>query len=120
MSYVAIHHTEIAGCLYTPGEVISKPISAEKAERLIRLGAIEPLMKMVPASEDQEDGNPLNAASENDADDEENDEAEELSELENDEDIETPVVDVMDGIVAPEPVAETAAKPKTSSRRKRA
>ena len=30
MSYVAVHHTEIAGCVFTPGEVISKPIDPEK------------------------------------------------------------------------------------------
>jgi len=117
MSYVAKHYTEIAGCKYTPGEVISKPIPAEKAERLLRLGAIEPLMKMVPAAEADEES----STSDEDGydpevvlvamDDDGGDDAE---------DAEAPVVDVMDGIVAPDPAEETASKPKTNTRRKKA
>lgn len=124
MSYVAIHHTEIAGCFYTPGEVISKPISAEKAEWLLSAGAIKPLMKMVPVSGVQEDSVEAEPANEqmqdNDAYNEESGEVVDSSELEDDEEIDAPVVDVMDGIVAPEAAVEAPARKAASRKGKKA
>lgn len=40
MSYVALHHTQINGHLYSPGEIVDEVIHPKKAERLIALGAL--------------------------------------------------------------------------------
>lgn len=110
MSYVAKHYTEIAGCKYTPGEVINTPIAPEKLERLLRLGAVKPLDCAITAPEPdaEETENDFSAL-----DDMVLEDAEEAEE-----DAEDPVVDVMDGIIAPEPAEEPARK--TTSRRKKA
>lgn len=42
MSYTAKHYVKIAGCKYTPGEIIDIPIPEKKLKRLLQLKAIAP------------------------------------------------------------------------------
>ena len=113
MSYVAVHHTEIAGCVFTPGEVISKPIDPEKLLRLLRLGAIKKVAGYEPEPEadveKREAENPSPFPEESEAQDS-------FSDAEEDDDTDAPIVDVMDGIVAPE-AAEEAPVRKTTGRK---
>ena len=117
MSYVAVHHTEIAGCVFTPGEVISKPIDPEKLPRLLRLGAIKKLVdheaKSDPGEEKHEAENPSPFPEESEAQDS-------FSDAEEDDDTDAPVVDVMDGIVAPEAAEEAPARKTTGRKGKKA
>lgn len=40
MDYLARHFVKIAGRVYTPGEIIDRPIPQEKLSRLLRIGAV--------------------------------------------------------------------------------
>lgn len=119
MAYIAKHHVTLAGCRYTPGELITEPIPAKTLERFLRLGAVvrEPIMyasKMPEddfsdcnATDDNSDGVQENAPA--DSEDEVPEEAEMPEEA-------APEIDVADGIVAVDD--ETA--PKRAKGRKKA
>lgn len=128
--YIAKCFTEIAGRKYTPGEIIDTPISEAKAERLLRLDAIAPAMKMVPCSapdpddavadeEKQQTGGLDNDATGDSIETEDSEEAE-TEEFEE----ETLEIDVADGIVPAAPAEDTPAEEpvakKTSRGRKKA
>lgn len=117
MSYVAKHYTEIAGCKFTPGEVISKPIDPEKLPRLLRLGAIKKVAGYEPEPDPDEEKrdteNPSSFPEESEAQDS-------SSDAEEDDDTDAPVVDVMDGIVAPEAAEKAPARKTTGKKVKKA
>ena len=56
MVYIAKHYVNLDGTVYTPGDVIDKPIDAEKERRLLALGAIRKrVAPIVEAEADDED-----------------------------------------------------------------
>lgn len=131
MSYIAKHYVNIAGQMYTPGEIIDREIAESKLQRLIRLGAVTPCPGAI-VTESATDN-----ATAADGDDEKQevhvrgnapadegmtteDEAEE-TETEEYEEADAPEIDVMDGIVST-PTAEEAAEeapPKKTTNRGR-
>lgn len=129
MSYLAKHYVNIAGRMYTPGEIVDREIAQSKLQRLIRLGAVTPCPgAAVNAKEENNvpDNNPadkpatVETNAEDSAEETEGEEREE-AEVEADEYEETdaPEIDVMDGIVSAAETDEPAPK-KTTKGRKRA
>ena len=106
MQYVAIHYVKIAGRMYTPGEIFTAELPAEKEQRLITKGAIRAMPDEVKEPETPIETRITQSASEG-TDYGETDEAED----------EAPEIDVMDGIVDDDVPAVEKAKPKTRRRK---
>lgn len=122
--YVAKHYTNIAGRMYTPGEIITEPIPDDELPRLLRIKAIAPIFDPVAAGHVEDD-------SDDDSDNDENTQQEELQDEatpdstqdqkesvvdddECDETAEAPEINILDGIVPPAeepPVKEADKKP---------
>lgn len=128
MSYLAKHYVNIAGQMYTPGEIIDREIAQSKLQRLIRLGAVAPCPgAAVNAKKENNapDNDPADkpATEETNAEDSaEETEAEEREEAEAEadeyEEADAPEIDVMDGIVAAAETEEPAPKKTTKGRKK--
>ncbi len=121
MRYAAKHFVKIAGCMYTPGEIIDNPIPEDKLQRLLRLGAVEVIVSLDTEPSAWQD---ISASEETDVHDESpTDPApEEAPEAEEDE-AEAPEIDAMDGVVTAESQkapAKTVRPKKTSGGRKKA
>lgn len=60
--YTAIHYVRVGKRVYTPGEIIQEPLTAEQIERLVRKGAIwggvEALLGNVPEPPQEAAGAP--------------------------------------------------------------
>lgn len=113
--YMANHYVRVNGTVYVKGECITEDLPAEKEAWLLRAGAIrvmedhrQELPAQEPAPEPEEEAEDVEEAC---ADPE----AEEA-----DEDVEAPEIDVMAGIVTPEPQHEQKQKHvrKAAERRK--
>lgn len=120
MRYAAKHFVKIAGCMYTPGEIVDNPIPEDKLQRLLRLGAVEQLDTSGAEFSAWQD---VSTSEETDAHDESpNDPApEEAPDAEEDE-AEAPEIDAMVGVVTAEsqkPPAKTVRPKKTSGGRKK-
>jgi hypothetical protein len=115
--YIALHYVSIGKRLYTKGEIINEPLTEEKTERLIRLGAIragsedrpvsvkgEPPLAEAQATEDT----PVDEADEDKAAEGETTEDEDSEDEAAEEEAAPPEIDVMDGLVTPEQAATEA------------
>lgn len=124
MDYLARHFVKIAGRVYTPGEIIDRPIPQEKLSRLLRIGAVtfiasttgrgdriyDPEAALPEARGSMRPWPDKDAASVEDAP-QESGTAEGIQE-------EAPEIDAMDGVIAapPSPAGKTEESP---HRRKR-
>jgi len=106
MQYVAIHYVKIAGRMYTPGEIFTAELPAEKEQRLITKGAIRAMPGEVKEPEIPIESGITQSTSEDD----------DYGEADETED-EAPEIDVMDGIVDDDEPAAEKAKPKTRRRK---
>ena len=119
--YMANHYVRVNGTVYVKGECITEDLPAEKEAWLLRAGAIrvmEDHRQELPAQEPAPEPEDIPEPEEEAEDVEEacaDPEAEEA-----DEDVEAPEIDVMAGIVTPEPQHEQKQKPvrKAAERRK--
>lgn len=114
MAYIAKSYITFSGQLFTPGEVIDKPIEKDKLDRLLRLHAIKPIADYKPDKEEanKEASGTREAAKAQDQTEraKESEGAEEI-----DEDTAPPEIDVTEGIL---PAIETEKPRRKSGRRK--
>ena len=122
MVYIAKHYVNLDGTVYTPGEVIDKPIDAEKERRLLALGAIRkrvaPIVEAEADDEDMADADTEHGESRQDSADAADD-AEDDSEDETEdefEEVEPMEIDAADSIT---PAEESAPEAEEKPARKR-
>lgn len=131
MVYIAKHYVNLDGTVYTPGDVIDKPIDAEKERRLLALGAIRkriaPIVEAEADDEDMadadteygEDSQDSADAADDDGQDDSEDEAEDDSEDETEdefEEVEPMEIDAAESIT---PAEESAPEAEDKPARKR-
>ena len=122
--YIARHYVRVNGKMFTPGEVITEKMTADKVAFLMEKDAINEIADTSPSKQEGKlvDGlQKENGEQENNANQEQkNTESESDAEDEADEEAEAPEIDVMDGIVAePEPEEAPAATPRKRSSKKK-
>jgi len=134
--YIARHYVRVNGKMFTPGEVITEKMTADKVAFLMEKDAINEIADTSPSKQEgklvdglqKENGEQENNAnqeqknteSESDAEDEADEETEAEDMDEADEEAEAPEIDVTDGIVAePEPEEAPAVTPRKRSSKKK-